>query len=409
MILDTKDLNKCYGCFACANACPKNCIELKQDEEGFFMPEVDRSVCINCGLCDKVCIIGKTGKDLIKHEKKPSCYYGFLKDDALRKRSASGGLAYALSADCIKNGGVVFGVVGKWFEDVHHVKADSLEQLDEICGSKNIQSYVGNMYTEVREELRTGKKVVFTGTPCQIAALYSYLGSDYENLLTMDLVCHGVPSQKVLKAYIAELEREANKKIVKFGRDETFQYLPVQYIAWYEDGSCDVLMPETSSYRKGFLSNLFQRKSCADCKFSRLPRMADITMGDVMFSVDKPTEEIDSNNLGVSLAMVNSLKGMTALNNVKSEFKFYSMELDLAVKGNRWTSHSIEKNVLREEFFKTFNSEGFVATERIIEKSYQNMRKMYIRQGKIGYLKVLINPVKLYKAIKKRVIRKKRL
>lgn len=409
MILETKDLNQCYGCFACANVCPKKCIELKQDQEGFFMPEVDRSACVNCGLCDKVCIIGKTEEDLVNHTKKPDCYYGFLKDDGLRKRSASGGLAYALSAECIKNGGVVFGVVGKWFENVHHTKAETLEQLNEICGSKNIQSFVGNMYAEAKRELVAGRNVFFTGTPCQIAALYSYLGKDYDNLLTADLVCHGVPSQKVLKAYIAELEQKANKKIVKFGRDETFQYTPVQYIAWYEDGSYEIIMPETSFYRKGFLSNLFQRKSCANCKYSRFPRIADITMGDVMFSVDKPTSVIDRNNLGVSLLLVNSAKGMTALNTIENEFEHYPIELELAVKGNRWISHGIEKNALREDFFKTFNDKGFTATETVIEQSYQNMRKMYIRQGKIDYLKVLMNPIKLYKAVKKRVRRKKAL
>ena len=407
MILESKDLNKCYGCFACANVCPKNCIELKQNEEGFFMPEVDRSACINCGLCDKVCIIGKTGKDLIDHKKRPACYYGFLKDDALRKRSASGGLAYALSAECIKNGGVVFGVVGKWFENVHHVKAETLEQLDEICGSKNIQSYVGDMYAEAKKELTAGRQVVFTGTPCQIAALYSYLGKDYANLLTADLVCHGVPSQKVLKSYIAELEKKANKKIVKFGRDETFQYVPVQYIAWYEDESYEILMPETSVYRKGFLSNLFQRKSCANCAFSKLPRIADITMGDVMFAVDKPTNEIDGNNLGVSLAMVNSPKGAAAISEIEPEFQIYPMELDNAIKGNRWTSHGIEKNPLRDAFFETFTGKGFTVAEGIMEKSYENMKKLYIRQGKIDCLKVLINPVKLYKAVRKRIRKRK--
>lgn len=408
MILETKDLNKCYGCFACANACPKQCIELKQNEEGFFMPEVDRTVCIDCGLCDKTCIIGKASEDFVIHKNKPDCYYGYLKDNALRKRSASGGLAYALSAECIKNGGVVFGVVGRWFENVHHIKAETLEQLNEICGSKNIQSFVGNAYSEVRKELNSGRKVLFTGTPCQIAALYSYLGKGFDNLITADLVCHGVPSQKVLKAYIAELEKKANKKIVKFGRDETFQYLPVQYIAWYEDGTYDIIMPETSLYRKGFLSNLFQRKSCVKCKYSRFPRIADITMGDVMFRVDKDITKIDKSNLGISLVLVNSQKGVMALKNIKSIFEYYPIELETVAKGNRWTSHGIEKNNLREEFFELFLKSGFNAAEKTIEKSYRNMQRTYIRQGKTEYLKILVNPIRLYKAIRKRVMRKKR-
>ena len=214
MILETKDLNKCYGCFACMNICPRNCIDLEQDKEGFFMPVVDESKCVQCGLCDSVCIIAKETKDVTLRKKKDwKTYYGFIDDNTTRKRSASGGLSYALAAHTVQNGGVVFGVVGKWFEDVHHIKTSTLEELNNICGSKNIQSRVGLCYRQAKKELDEGKKVFFTGTPCQIAALYSYLGSgrDYPNLLTADLVCHGVPSQYVLKAYIAELEKEHNQ------------------------------------------------------------------------------------------------------------------------------------------------------------------------------------------------------
>lgn len=403
MILETKDLNKCYGCFACANACPKRCIDLVQNDEGFFMPTVDRKNCVNCGLCDKVCIIGKTSTNLVEHRKKPACYYGYLKNNEHRKRSASGGLAYALSADCIRRGGVVFGVVGKWFENVHHTKAETLEELVELCGSKNIQSFVGDVYSQVKHELNIGKQVVFVGTPCQVAGLYSYLGRDNENLLTIDLICHGVPSQKVLKAYIAELEKKANKKIVKFGRDETFQYLPVQYIAWYEDGSYDILMPDNSLYRKGFLSNLYQRKSCSKCEYSKIPRMGDLTAGDVMFSVDRPKSEIDGNNLGVSLVIENTSKGEQALKAVSANFEIHEMSLESAIKGNRWVSHCIAENPLRKSFFESFNKNGFKASESIIEISYQQMQKTYKREGRIAYLKVLLNPIALYKAVAKRI------
>lgn len=406
MISETKDLNKCYGCFACANICPKKCIELKQDREGFFMPEINRALCVNCGLCDKVCIIGKKSEDLTEHKKKPSCYYGFLKNDALRKRSASGGAAYALSEYCINKGGVVFGVVGKWFENVHHVKAETIEQLNEICGSKNIQSYVGDAYSRAKYELDKGRDVLFTGTPCQIAGLYSYLGKKYDNLITADLVCHGVPSQKVLKAYISELEKSKGMKIVKFGRDETFQYVPVQYIAWYEDGSYEILMPSDSLYRKGFLSNLFQRNSCAKCAFSRFPRIADVTLGDVMFKVERNVSEIDPNNLGLSLVIANSNAGTEALKAVQDKFEYYPINLDSAVRGNRWVSHGIERNKLRSEFFEIFLKNGFKGTSEIIKKSYERMEKNYIMQGKLMYIKILLNPKLLYRAIHKRIRRK---
>lgn len=399
MITETKDLNKCYGCFACANICPKNCIELKQDAEGFFMPEADNSECIECGLCDKVCIIDRDKPDYLPVHTHPACYYGYLKNDGLRKRSASGGIAFALSERYISNGGVVFGVAGKWFGDVHHIMAASVEDMESICGSKNIQSRLGNSYKQAKKELEHGKKVLFTGTPCQIAGLYSYLGKDYDNLLTADLICHGVPSQKVLKAYIALLEEQHGKKIVKFGRDETFQYLPVQYIAWFEDGSYVILMPETSVYRRGFLSNLFQRKSCAECKFSVFPRVADVTLGDVMFKVDKPREKIDANNLGVSLIAINSAKGAAAFEAIKDRIEYGSIDTQRAANANRWLSHGIKCNPLRQRFFDRFGKEGFAACADVIDKSYNDMQASYIREARIYRIKLLFQPHKLIKKI----------
>lgn len=406
MITKTKDLNKCYGCFACANACPKECITLEQNEEGFFMPKVDENLCVECGLCDKVCIIDKRLNDYLPEHSSPQCFYGYTRNDFERKRSASGGLAYALSKQTILEGGVVFGVVGKWFEDVHHIKAESITQLDEICGSKNIQSRVGDSYKMAKDKLKKGKKVLFTGTPCQIAALYSYLGGDHKNLFTADLVCHGVPSQKVLKAYIDELEKKKGKKVIKFGRDETFQYLPVQYVAWFEDGSYDILMPENSYYRKGFLSNLFQRKSCAHCRFSKLPRIADISMGDVMFRVDTPIQELDPNNLGVSLVTVNSKKGENMLSLIKHEFTYYPLETERAVNGNRWLAHGINANKFREQFFSSFEKGGLAGCEDIIEKSYDNMKKTYIREGRLYRVKLLFRPITLAKKILKKIKKK---
>lgn len=406
MILNSKDLSKCYGCFACANVCPKNCIELKQNDEGFFMPQVNKEKCVDCELCDKICLIDKENSNILSHSKKPKCFYGYCKDNQERKRSASGGLSYVLSHRCIENGGVVFGVVGKWFEDVHHVCAESYDELAEICGSKNIQSRVGNSFKSAKKYLENGRKVFFTGTPCQIAALYSFLGKDYDNLLTADLICHGVPSQKVLKAYIEELQKKHNSKVIKFGRDETFQYMPVQYIAWFENGEHEILMPKDSLYRKGFLSNLFQRKSCANCKYSVLPRVADITMGDAMFTLRKSREIIDPKNLGVSLIISNSEKGFNALKDIEDNFDFHVCDLDRAVNGNRWVAHGIEENPLRDSFFKLFLEKGFVETSDIIEKSYSDLMKKYIEESKNYKKKMLRNPLFLSKRIFVKIRRK---
>ncbi len=405
MVTKTKDLNKCYGCFACANICPQGCITLEKDKEGFFMPKIDEGKCTNCGLCDKVCIIDNSKSDCMGARfKKPKAYYGYLKDDVRRKISASGGLSYALSAKAIENGGVSFGVVGKWFEDVHHICAQTLEDLEPVCMSKNIQSRVGMCYREAKQLLNQGKKVLFTGTPCQIYALYSYLGKDYDNLLTADLICHGVPSQDVLKAYIETLEQKKGQKVVSFGRENTNQYMPVQYIVRYEDGSNEIIMPDDSLYRKGFLSNLFQRKSCAKCKFSRIPRCGDIAMGDVMFNVGKTTiQQFDPDNLGTSLILTNSEKGEKALQEIAEIFEYKMMDLDIAIGRNRWVSHGIEKNPLRKNFYDVFLDKGFEQTAPIIEKSYQNMREKYIRDGKLYRIKLLFHPIKLTKKVIKKL------
>lgn len=402
MIAETKDLNRCYGCFACANICPKNCIELEKDNEGFFMPYIDTQKCIQCGLCDKVCIIGKESKELVNHKKRPECFYGWLKDEKLRKRSASGGFSYAMSSQLIQNGGISFGVVGKWFEDVHHIAAKTLDDLEFICMSKNIQSRVGKIYAEAEKELKNGKNVFFTGTPCQIAALYSFLGKDYENLITADVICHGVPSQKVLLEYIKILEKENKKRVVNFGRSNMYQYIPVQYIVQFDDGSEKILMPSDSIYRKGFLSNLFQRKSCAQCPFSTLPRIGDFSMGDVMFRVDRAVEQIDPHNLGVSLILVNSEKGKKYFESIQNVFEAYPLDLERAITGNRWVSHGIEKNPLREEFFDNFRKNGLEASAYIIQQSYDNMNNKYKRERYTHYFKLLVHPKATWKKIKKR-------
>lgn len=399
MILESKDLNKCYGCFACANICPKNCIELKQNEEGFFMPEVDRSACINCGLCDKVCIIGKTGKDLIDHKKRPACYYGFLKDDALRKRSASGGLAYALSAECIKNGGVVFGVVGKWFENVHHVKAETLEQLEEICGSKYVQSQIGNMYTEAKEELERGKTVLFTGTPCQIAGLYSYLGKDYDNLLTADLMCHGVPSQKVLKAEIAEKEKQKGK-IKWLGRSNKYQFAPSQYIINYESGAEEVINETGLYFRKAFVANLIQRKSCNNCMFSQLPRVGDISMGDIFIGFGKkPLSVMDPKNIGVSSVVVNSPKGKHALNKISNIFEYGPMTLERTILSHNTLAQGIIASPRRAEYFELLQKNGFAETTQLIDEAYYTWKSDKKKKNLKSDRELKRHPIQLIKRI----------
>jgi len=374
-----------------------------KDAEGFFMPAVNTNLCIDCGLCYKKCIIGKKTEEIRLDELVDTVsYYCFAKDDNIRKRSASGGIGFLISDHIINQGGVVFGVVGKWFENVHHTMATTQEELIPICNSKNIQSNIGGTFKEAKQILDEGKKVLFTGTPCQIAALYSFLEKKYENLTTCDLICHGVPSQLVLKEYIKVLEQNSKKKVVSFGRENTNQYLPVQYIVRYDDGSNEILMPETSNYRKGFLSNLFQRKSCYTCSYSRLPRVGDITLGDAMFFNKEKTKEIDPLNLGISLITINTEIGEKELKDIDDRIEKHIIPLELAINGNEWLSKTIPSNSLRKAFYKRFMRAGFEKSEQIICKSYNRWK----RGGRKYYknlIKTLLSPKELFKKIKKRV------
>ena len=200
----------CCGCMACVSVCPKQCIKMIEDEEGFLYPEIDASRCIDCKLCEKVC------PELCqKEERSPlSVYAAKNKNEQIRLASSSGGIFTLLAEKVIDEDGVVFGARfnEKW--DIVHDYKETKEGLVAFRGSKYVQSYMGDCYQKVKSFLQQGREVMFTGTPCQIAGLKNYLRKDYDNLLTVDVVCHGVPSPKVWRIYLDEIARKGGKNTV---------------------------------------------------------------------------------------------------------------------------------------------------------------------------------------------------
>ena len=301
------DKTKCSGCYACVNICPKDCIAMQEDSEGFRYPVVNTEACINCGLCEKSCPLTGAADGVRSKRKGIKSVACSNKDaDALAK-SASGGVAHILAEYVIQNGGVVFGVAGDAVTVVRHIMAEEEKDLKLLQNSKYLQSHVDYNYRLAKNQLESGRTVLFTGTPCQIAGLYGYLGKDYDNLITADLVCHGVPSEKVFKKYILEYSEKAGKKVVSMGRDKTYGWRPSVFSFVYEDGTQTVESVHENKFIKGFNSNLYQRPSCYVCPFAKMERVGDITLGD-WFGGEK-FKELDSENKGLSMIVINSPKG----------------------------------------------------------------------------------------------------
>ncbi|MDP4118242.1 MAG: Coenzyme F420 hydrogenase/dehydrogenase, beta subunit C-terminal domain [Bacillota bacterium] len=371
-MINITDRTKCCGCYACLNVCPSECIEMKLDSEGFRYPVINKEKCIKCNACERVCpMLG--GADNVQTQRKGmksvACYD---KDKESLKKSASGGIGYLISSYIISTGGTVFGVKGNVMDKVVHDMATSQEGIEEFRNSKYLQSHVDDAYKKAKQQLNEGKLVFFTGTPCQIAGLYGYLGKDYENLLTADVICHGVPSEKVFFKYIKELEAEKGKKVVTMYRDKSAGWKPVQFTYEYEDGTKETNSAYEDIYNKGFTTNIFQRPSCYKCIFARHDRIGDISIGD-WFGGTK-YKELDPENNGLSMITINSPKGEKFYNLVKDKMfcREYSMEeatkesIHLVIPPRmNWMRKAFLKNVDRVPY-KELYKKYFPATKDFV-------------------------------------------
>lgn len=303
IMINIIDKSKCCGCNACAQRCPKQCISLHEDSEGFLYPKVNQSACIDCGLCEKVCPV------LHQNEpRKPLHVYAAInKNEKIRRESSSGGIFTALAEKIIKNGGVVFGARFDENWEVKHDYTETIEGLSALRGSKYVQSRMEDNYQKAETFLKEDRKVLFSGTPCQIAALKRFLQKEYDNLLTVDFICHGVPSPKVWRMYLKDtcgkILEESGKNTVfsAFTSGEVnscieaisfrnknlgwkkysfFLKLNPDYIKG-EKNTAGLFEPlNSNSYLRGFIRNIFLRPSCHQCPAKCFKSQSDITLGD---------------------------------------------------------------------------------------------------------------------------------
>ena len=311
---------KCTGCFGCYNACPFNAIDMKIDKDGFFIPFINQR-CTNCGNCQNFCpVISKSKKDTEKEFQDPIFYAGWSNNDDIRIKSSSGGLFPELAKYMLKNENAVFGV--GWGANLSpcHMKITEEKDLPKLMGSKYLQSNVGYSFKEALSELKRGKNVIFTGTPCQIAALTMF--TDHPNLLTIDLICHGVPSKKVFEKYIVQIEK--NRKVVNmFFREKKIGWSNFNIKLNFDDGSNYEKNHKLDPFFVGYVQNLYLQRSCYCCPFNKIPRESDITLGDFWGA---PLNMRDRR--GVSIILLNTLKGKKCIDNLVRDDKITVKKVD---------------------------------------------------------------------------------
>lgn len=346
--------DNCCGCYACVNVCPKDCISMEEDSEGFNYPCVDKSKCVDCTLCEKVCPIINKDKVAQGSNEEDNTYVAYTKNATVRKNSSSGGMFTELAESVLKNNGVVFCCAFDDDFNAHHIMVNNSSDLEKLRGSKYIQSHIENTYEEAERLLKNGQLVLFSGVACQIAGLNSYLRKDYNNLITVDVLCHGVPSGKAWRKYIDDNQKRHNAKLNKYyfrNKDNGWKVFTVKQM--YMDNQGESSPFNKDSFMQLFLGEVCLRPSCHNCRFKDIRRPSDITLGDC-WGVQNYMPEMDDDK-GTSVVIAHTKKGVNILNSVKNNLVIKKAKLDRALPPTADSRKSVLPHKNREIFFKQLN------------------------------------------------------
>lgn len=373
---------KCCACGACMNICPKQAITMVEDEYGFLYPQIDKEKCVSCGACKKVCAY----QNQTEENKPVDTYAAINKDDNQKLLSASGGLFAAFATKVINEGGVVFGcsldkIDGKLVP--HHVAIESICDLSKLQGSKYVQSSTENTYKAVMEHLKAGRLVLYSGTPCQIAGLKGFLRKDYDNLILIDLICHGVPSSKFFNDYLSLVKVRKNwKDIVGYSfRDKKK--------GWGMNCRIDAIDAKgekinfytparLASYNTLFLDGLVYRKNCYSCKYASKNRPGDITIGDYWGITNEHPEIIGKDGFeekdGISCMIANTEKGVNLCKEMGLYIEKHSSEYEKVAKMNKQLNAPSVFNPKRDKIMEIYKNEGYVGVESLYKEKYRKQR-----------------------------------
>ena len=374
------------------NICPKQAISMQEDEYGFIYPFIDEKKCVGCSKCARACAFQNKTEDNFPVE----CYAAVSKNEIQRKQSASAGIFAAMATDVIAHGGIVYGAAFADDWSVHHVRITETKDIIKIQGSKYVQSYTDNTFSETESFLKKGKTVLYSGTPCQIAGLKEFLGKDYENLITVDIICHGVPSCKMLKDYLKLLCDKHKGSIEAFTfRDKS--------IGWGINGSAVInsrkvkLWQSASSYLYYFTKGWIYRENCYKCKYASKHRSADITLGDY-WGIESQHPELFKRNgwdedKGISCVIINTAKGSSEFDKYRHSLNMVETSFDRIAMKNAQLNRPCSAGD-REKILSVYADGGW----GMVDKTFNKDNMLY---KPMSFVKHLI-PKKIRRYIKMR-------
>ncbi len=392
----------CNGCYACYNACPVRCITMETDKEGFWYPAVDSNKCIKCKQCVLKCpLINKKHKD---PESLKIAYAVNHINDKVRKESSSGGVFTAIAEYVLNNGGVVFGVMMDENREIRHSYVDNVNELIKFKTSKYVQSKVDVTFEQAKSFLESGKLVLFTGTPCQIGGLYSYLDKEYDNLITHDIICHGVPSPLIWKYYVKHLEKNSKSRIT----DVNFRYKGNSWVFFkfktvFQDGKVRIENRNNNPFVRAFMKNLTLRPSCYDCSFKTKKRQADFTLAD-FWGVDYIAPEFNDDK-GTSLFLVHTEKGIEALEKISNQLKIVKVDYENSTNLNPAMFNSMK---LTEKRGRVFDNINLYESDFMLIKEYLPKKQTNFQAHQAKILHSIFRQIKIILG-EKNVVRIKKL
>lgn len=384
------DKFECTQCMACVNACPKHCITMVDAGEGFDVPQIDKDACIECGVCMKAC---HRMSSITKYQIPLKTLACWTKNGEDRKKSSSGGAFSVLARKVLSEKGVVFGATMDANLQVKHISIDKVEDIVKLQGSKYVQSFLGNTYKQVREQLRQERLVLFTGTPCQVGGLLTFLRKRYDNLITCDMVCHGVPSQRAFDAFCDRTHIKGTCQGVSFRFTAGWGYQLARELVVQPVGDSNsthfvrkVVNPRNAWYMRAFNKGLMFNEACFSCAYAKPQRISDFTMAD-FWGLGAKIPFNHSTFRGVSMLLVNNHRAMDIINDCPD---LYHEERTLkeAIEGNYNLSHNSERPVGRDTFIQdmqTMDSRALVIKYGIKEspRDYLRLLKQWINSKRV--------------------------